>query len=81
METVRLSCHEINGENGCFIPVGNRVVILYADVPVDIGKWQRKCFIIYNVANVDKFLDARYYAEKYLEYCYCGMVENVSIKP
>lgn len=76
-ETVYLTCKKLNGENGCFTEVGNHVVSLYADVPTDINKYERKLFIISNVGESDKYLNARYYAEKYLEYCFCGNVYNV----
>ena len=76
-ETIYLTCKKLNGENGCYTEVGRHTVTLYADVPTDIHKYERKRFIISNVGETDKYLNARFYAEKYLEYCFCGDVYNV----
>lgn len=77
METIHLICKKLNGENRCFTEVGNNTVTLLADVPVGLYLYERKRFIISYVGYTDKFLNARYYAEKYLEYCYCGDIHNV----
>lgn len=76
-ETVYLACKKLNGENACFTEVGDHVVSLYADVPTGLNKYKRKRFVISNVGETDEFLNAEFYARKFLEYCYCGYVYNI----
>ena len=69
METIRMTCREINGENGVFLKTGNQTVTFVRAVPSSDGKrLENKIFIVDNVNEDNAFANAL----TYVEFCYCG---------
>ena len=72
MKELTLECKKINGANGVFTKTGDHTVVFTGIVPTGINESERFRFIVTNVGYTDKFLNAYFYARKYVEYIYNG---------